>query len=154
MAKTITISVPDDLFKELKKFPEIKVSARCQAALQKGLEDLKAYKLADEDLLGYAEKRFAEGFEEQWDVFERECEDIGYRWAAKEASLEKLKNVFEFKTGDVLFDEYHEQCQPSEEALAWEYADTGNKFQHAFIDGAEAMWEKIKERLEERGHDV
>ena len=63
MAKPITISVPNDLAKELKKLPEIKVSATCQEALQKELEDLKADKLADEDLLGYAERRFMKDLE-------------------------------------------------------------------------------------------
>ena len=65
MAKTITISVPEDLFKVLKKFPEIKVSATCQTALQKEVEDLKAYRLADEDLLGHAEMRLMKELADQ-----------------------------------------------------------------------------------------
>ena len=40
MAKPITISVPNDLANELKKLPEIKVSAVCQAALKNKVEEL------------------------------------------------------------------------------------------------------------------
>ena len=138
---------------ELKKFPEIKVSAQCQEALKKGLEDLKAYKLADEDLLGYAEKRFTKEFDERWDKFEEYCGETGRRWAAKEASFEQLVDAFE-ENGDSLQMEYHNQCDPSEEALAWEEKDTGNRFLFAFRDGAEEMYYKIRDRLKERGHDV
>ena len=165
MAKPITISVPDDLSEELKKFPEIKVSAVCQAALKNHLEDLKVQIFADEDLLGYAEKRFLKELEKEQDEYREECRDAGENWAACHAGLEELKKIFEeddpvFANGSTdrmffvqsAFVGHH--TLPSHIYDRDANGDGSNELLFAFMDGAESMWERIKERLEEKGYEI
>ncbi|MEC7641251.1 MAG: hypothetical protein VYC17_03760 [Nitrospinota bacterium] len=158
MAKPITISVPDDLSEELKKFPEIKVSATCQEALQKGLDDLKACKLDDEDLLGYAEKRFLKELEKEEDEYRQECRDAGENWAACHAGLEELKKIFEEDDTDRMF--FVQSAFVGHHTLPSHIydrdadGDGSNELLFEFKDGAESMWERIKERLEEKGYEL
>jgi post-segregation antitoxin (ccd killing protein) len=151
MAKTMTISVPEDLFKALKKFPAIKVSATCQTALQKKLEDLKAYKLADEDLLGHAEMRLMKELGKEWDEYEKDCYKAGEEWAAREASLEQLEELFE-KQGNSIPEIFNGLAVVPQHIFDRDH-EGDNDLYFSFQDGARDMWEKIKERLESKGYE-
>ena len=158
MAKPITISVPNDLAKELKKLPEIKVSAVCQAALKNKVEDLKSQNAADDDLLSFAEKRLTKQFTkemgEYWDIWF----EAGEAWAAQVADFEELKKLCERGGGDEyprfrdLFDElrYGGRTGIPEEILHRD-EDGEDQFPDAFEQGVMSMWKKIKERMEKKG---
>ena len=158
MAKPITISVPNDLAKELKKLPEIKVSAVCQAALKNKVEDLKSQKTAHDDLLSFAEERLTKQFtkemSEYWDI----CFNEGEEWAAKIADFEELKKLCEGGDSDEygccrnLFSElrYDGYFGIPEEVVRRD-ADGDDQFPDAFEQGVMSMWEKIKERMIKKG---
>ena len=160
MAKPITISVPNDLAKELKKLPEIKVSAVCQEALKNKVEDLKLQKTAHDDLLSFAEERLTKQFtkemSEYWDI----CFEVGEAWAAQDADFEELKKLCE---GDGegeygLFPmQFHElrSCGYMDnipEEIIERDGGGNDQFPSAFEQGVMSMWEKIKERMTKKGY--
>ena len=154
MTKPITISVPDGLSAELKKFPGIKVSAVCQGALKKQLEDLKSQMNKDDDLLAIAEKRFKEELIMTMDEYKKVCEEAGASWAAREASLEDLKLL---EQGDDISAReafVNSGCIPMEiydlDELGSEDSGSENLW-NSFHLGALNMWEKIKERMRKEG---
>ena len=155
MAKPITISVPNDLAKELKKLPEIKVSAVCQAALKNEVEDLKSQKAAHEDLLGLAEARLTKQFTKEMSEYGDICFRDGEEWAAR-ANFEELKKLCQGESGveynhiRMVFEEEKGMFGIPEEILERD-AQGNEKFHDAFEQGVMSMWEKIKERMSKKG---
>ena len=159
MAKPITISVPNELAKELKKLPEIKVSAVCQAALKKQVEDLKSQSAANEDLLSFAEERLTKQFTKEMSEYWNICFEAGKGWAAQDADFEELKKLCERGDSDVyvsfrnLFDElrYDGYMFGVPIEIFERDADGNDQFPDAFEQGVMSMWKKIKERMEKKG---
>lgn len=147
MAKTMTISVPEDLLEKVRN-SEIKASATCQAALYKELNDLKAKNLAVENLLDHAEMRLRKELEKDWEKYEKDCYEAGQEWAAREASFEELEandamaNTVIFNGLGFLPSHIYERDSENDNELFWH-----------FQDGVEDMWKKIKERLERKGYE-
>ena len=96
-----------------------------------------------------------EDFASKWGAYEKDCYKAGESWAAREAELEELKQIFE-DDGDKTF--VLQQALgnsggfPSH--LSYPDDDKDNELFFAFEDGAETMWGKIKERLKGRGHEI
>jgi|LWDU01.1.fsa_nt_gi hypothetical protein len=151
MAKPITISVPDDLCAELKKFPQIKVSAVCQAALKNHVDDFKIQIVADEDLLGHAEMRLMKELGKEWSEYEKDCYKAGEEWAAREASLEQLEELFE-KDGNPIPEIFNGLAVVPQHIFDRDH-EGDNDLYFSFQDGARDMWGKIKERLESKGYE-
>lgn len=152
MAKPITISVPDELSAELKKFPEIKVSAICQAALKNQLEKLKSRINKDQDLVIYAEQRFKEELLKEISDWENVSEEAGAQWAAQEASLEDLRSTFEsdYEGFDLVEEAFIDHgCIPDE--IKDRFKEDTKILSDAFVRGAMNMFEQIKKRMKENG---
>jgi post-segregation antitoxin (ccd killing protein) len=148
MTKPITISVPDNLSEELKKFPEIKVSAVCQEALKNKLEDLKSQNNKDDDLLAIAEKRFKKQLIRTAAEYKKICEEAGARWAAEEASFEDLKFLTEER--DLAWQAFSDSGCVAKEIYN-RYEEDGHDLYDSFVRGALNLFEKIKKRMKEQG---
>ena len=167
MSKPINISVQDDLYREVKKYNQIQISAVCQKALQEAVKEERANSV-DVDLVNFGAIRTMKYFIKPSSANEDDVQNYAYiagqNWVAMEATEEQLRKGFIDPTdfgGNI-------QAGNSEEVrrafLSSSFAQklsletlSENKIDEAFvsfIDGADDTWGQMKNMLEKKGYEV
>lgn len=154
LAKPITITVPDELRRDIKKYENLKVSAICQRALQEAVNEERVKNLDENEISLGAErlmKQMGGCPKNSVSDFMDDCYEAGQTWASKEASIEELKEGFEGKgVGDIQLIFGNECSMVPSETLE---ADKDNELFFRFYDGARDMWIEIKNVLEAKGYE-
>ena len=155
LAKAISITVPDELHRDMKKYG-LKVSGICQEALREAIsEERKNKSDMNEVTLGVERlmKQMGERPKTTVEDFEKDCEEAGKRWASQVAEIEVLKEVFENKDTSALMEHmYDECCDVPREIMEEDEGD--NQLFFSFYDGAKEMWCSMKDVLEEKGYEI
>jgi len=167
MTMTITISVPDDLYKKVKSNSEIKISKVCQNALFEAIEKLELGEV--DPLAHFGAERLRKARVNQWGVLIEKSFTEGRKWVANVASLEELVWVFEegelIEGGWIIHsedipEEVKKLSEPNETwllnsdtfgSIAFNFIDPeilendpDNELFWSFADGAKSMWREIK----------
>jgi hypothetical protein len=170
MTKPINISVPDGLYKDVKEYSQIQISAVCQKALQDAVKEEKS-KSVDMDLVSFGAMRtmkyFKNNSEINIDDYIDHARKASQNWVATEATEEQLRKSFITPTdlGRGNFQPGHSQyvieaflsssfaqqlpIKYLKEAEDWE----GDILQ-AWIEEAYKCWNQIKDKLESKGYEV
>lgn len=154
LSKPITITVPDELHRDIKKYENLKISAICQKALQKAVDEERVKNLNENEVsLGVERlmKQVGERPKTSIADYIDECYEAGKAWASKEANLKELKEGFE---GDGIGDIqsiYAGQGPVPGEIME---QDKDNELFFRFYDGARDMWLEMKNVLEAKGYEL
>ena len=156
LAKPITITVPGELHRDIKKYKNLKISTICQEALREAIsEERKNKSDMNEVTLGVERlmKQMGEGPKTTVEDFEKDCGEAGKRWASQVAEIEELKEVFENRDASALMEHFYDECCDVPREIMKE--DEGdNQLFFSFYDGAKEMWCSMKDVLEEKGYEI
>jgi post-segregation antitoxin (ccd killing protein) len=166
-AQPITITVPDKLREDLKRYGEIKISTVCQEALRKAVTEEKNKKI-DASLAKRAAMRLMKELKappsQNPDDYLDKCYQEGQSWAGDEAQLRELIEAFETpqpgdsksttNTGKMMIHFLNSECQLIPDEALNKSADSDHLLFYQFLDGAEDVWTEMKDLLEEQGYDI
>jgi post-segregation antitoxin (ccd killing protein) len=153
-ALPITITVPEKLREEIRKYENLKISAICQKALQDAADEERAKNLDRNEVNSGVErlmKQMGERPKTLVSDYEDECYEEGKSWASSEASLKELIKAFEGE-GDIFVvqEAYGNNVSVPSNIVD---QDEHNELLFSFQDGAKNMWWEMRDKLEEKGYE-
>jgi hypothetical protein len=157
MARTITISVSDELHEKLKNRKEISISGICQVALKETLKlweqapaDMDKESQEDYELAVTAATRLREKGEDQMMDLLDKSEKLGKEWAsgASREELEELEN--EGASSIIVQTAFGDDMQQETPDEIWNNQDKNHELLFRFEGGATGMWRKIQELLSKK----